>query len=233
MKHLVFHPPKKEQILIEQRCSALNVFTNPMDFERPNHDMKAETMTMWDRIHDIVQYTMMMWEEKWLEVVEQHIKELKTLWPYHYEDQYRWFTTWSAYQYVELAKQYTCQKIEQKRTAIIDFSWYQVYFSWSSDAEDKNIDVWWDTYGQIVDIKSSRAKWKQEQADNERQKYYYTLLKCFYEWLDWCKFSYNIYTKQKTVQHQVFEYLISYEEAFNVTKNDLKFYIMSQDVWLQ
>lgn len=229
MKHVVFVPAKETQIEIELRGSSLNWFMNPSPYEFPNVNAKAEVMNLWDRYHFIVQATMLMWEEHGKKIAQKHIDELKNLWPFHYEDQYRWFIWWGAMQLVELSKWYTCEYIEEKRQTLIDFSWYKINFSWTSDADGETItrDDWTKRWT-MVDIKSSKWKWNETKADEERQKYYYTFLKCWNEWLDWCKFSYHVYTKQKKIQHQVFDYYITIEEAQQVLKQDLKMYILSE-----
>ena len=227
MKHIIFHPPKDEQKTIEIRASQLNSFINPSPYEFTNLDNKVETMNLWDRYHSIVQYTMLMWIDKWVDIAMRHQKELEILSPFVREKEYRWFMDWWMEQIIEIASQYKCNYIEEKRQCIIDFSWYQVNLSWTSDADCDNIEYKWKNYWVIIDIKSSWSKWSQDKANEERQKYYYVFLKCMNEWLDWCKFSYHIYTKQRRVQHQTFDYYITKEEAESVLKWDLKFYLMS------
>ena len=227
MKHIVFHPPKEEQKIIEIRASQLNSFLNPSPYEFTSLDNKVETMNLGDRYHSIAQYTMLMWQEKGVEIAMRHMEELERLAPFVRIKEYEWFMNWWMEQLIEYASEYKCNYIEEKRQCIIDFSGYVVNLSWTSDADCDNIEYNGGQYGVMIDIKSAWSKWKEEKAAEERQKYYYTYLKCVNEWLDWCKFSYHIYTKQRRVQHQVFDFYITKEEAEKVTKTDLKYYLMS------
>ena len=153
MKHIIFVPLKEEYEDVSVRSSELNSYLNPSPYEFTNTDSRAECMSVGDMIHEIAQYTMLMWEDKWHECVDKHIAEVKANWPYEREKEYEWFL-WAAHQYVELVKHLRCSYIEQKRTTIIEYSWYKVTFSWTSDCD---IDMY-----TMYDIKSAWSKWSDE-----------------------------------------------------------------------
>ena len=216
MKHITFIPLKEEYEDVSIRCSELNSYLNPSPYEFTNSDSRAECMSMGDMIHDISQYTMLMWEDKWHECAEEHIKEVRNNMPYVREKEYEWFM-WAAHQYVELVKHLRCDKIEQKRTVIIEYSWYKVTFTWTSDC-----DVVWGMY----DIKSAWSKWKEDKALEERQKYYYSFLRNARQWTqEDTRFKYIILTKQKKPQIQEFDFVIPYSEAEMYVRQDLKTFL--------
>lgn len=250
MKHIVFTEPKEKQVEIELRCSMLNQYLNPSPFEFKDMDNKVECMNLWDRYHSVYQATILLWKDKWIKCYERHVRELKNMMPFIREKEMQWFMEWGM-QIIEHAcerfndptnqleknedKLY-CECVEEKRQIIIDFSWYKINMSWTSDADcgnlpiDKNDVDWVEERWHMIDIKSAWSKWTQEKADEERQKYYYTYLKCILEWLPWCRFDYHILTKQKKIQFQEFTYFITLEEAEKVLKQDLKLFILDNYV---
>lgn len=216
MKRIIFSPLKEDYKLIQVRSSQLNNFFNESQYKFTSTDAHIEVMLLWDKIHDIVQYTMLMWEEKWHERAEMHIKEVENMWPFVKDSEWRWFIK-SAHQYVELSKQYTVDCIEQKRQLLIEYSWYLVWFSGQTDWE------LWFNIGR--DIKSSAKKRDDERAYLEKQKYYYTRLKCLFEWWEYLDYYYDIYTKQLKPQHQSFHFHITMDNAEQVVKNDLRVFL--------
>lgn len=217
MKHIVFVPLKEEYEDVSIRSSELNSYLNPSPYEFTNTDSRAECMSIGDYIHEISQYTMLMWEDKWHECADKHIAEVSANWPYERAKEYEWFL-WAAHQYVELVKHLRCSYIEQKRTTIIEYSWYKVTFSWTSDCD---IDMY-----TMYDIKSAWSKWSEDKAKSERQKYYYAWLKNVRQWTENdTNFKYVILTKQKKPQIQEFDFVIPFKEAEKYVKADLKVYL--------
>lgn len=237
MKHIVFAPLKENYETIHIRSSELNSYVNPSPYWFPNEDSRAECMNLWDRIHDIVQYTMLMWEDKWHQIADKHIKELEFLWPFEREKEFRWFTK-AAHNYVELSKHKRCSYIECKRQIIIEYSWYLIIFSWQSDADDDEV-LNYDSYRMdrgceidtIIDIKSAWSKRDDTKANLERQKYYYSWLKWVYSWNENdIRFRYDIYTKQATPQAQEFEFIIPFKTAEMYLKNDLRAFLTAKSL---
>jgi hypothetical protein len=221
----------------------LNQYLNPSPYEFKDMDNKVECMWLGDRFHSCLQATMLMWRDKWLRTANRHIKELENMMPFTREKEVEFFIRWWAHQLVDYVCEefrdpmtdvnsdwFVCEYVEEKRQIIIDFSWYKINFSWTSDADLASIMYEWQERWHMKDIKSAWSKWSQEKADSERQKYYYVFLKCILEWLPWCRFDYDIYTKQKKVQHQSFTYYITKEEAEKVLKQDLKLFILDNHV---
>lgn len=217
MKKTIFIPLKEDYEEISIRASELNSYVNPCQFEQKNMESQAETFSLWDRVHDIAQYTMLMWLEKWLECAQKHREEVINCMPYIRFKEYEWFL-WAADQYAHLVCNMKLDYIETKRTSIIEYSWYNVYFTWTSDWEE------WRTT--MIDIKSAWSKWNEEKALSERQKYYYSWLKNTSRWTqDDILFKYIVLTKQKKPQLQVFEFVVPFVEAETYMKSDLKSYL--------
>lgn len=235
MKIIEFAPLKEEAEDIQVRCSSLNSYLNPVMYTAKTLWAWMESTNLWDRIHNIVQMTMLFnqikdqewnwyWDTMWYIIADKHKAEVIDSKPWFRENEMKWFAEW-AEQYADLVKWESCEAIETKRSCIIQFSWFQIEFSWTSDLDYSNFEQdgkkwWW-----MDDIKSSTGKWSQEKADEARQKYYYTWLKCISEGLEWCKFRYMILTRQKKAQKQIFEYYITKEEAEKVLYDDLKIYL--------
>lgn len=216
MKHIVFAPLKEEFETIRLRSSEINSFLNPSPFAFTSFDSEIECFWYGDILHTIYQHTMLWWYDKWMIVANDYMNIIKNNWPYIREKEYRWIEN-AIPSIVMEASKYTCDTIEQKLSVIIDYSWYQVWFSWTSDAQSDYT---------IIDIKSSSGKWTQDKADEQRQKYYYAWLYNVARWTERnVKFAYHVVTKQKTPQFQIFEYDIEFSKADEYVRNDLKLYL--------
>lgn len=214
MKHIIFAPLKEEYVDISIRASELNSYMNPSPYEFTDSDSRAECMREGDIIHNIAQYSMLMWKDKWVQCASDMLEQINNMWDYVRTKEYERLK-WAIHEYADLVEWKTCDYIEQKRQVIIEYSWYKVTFSWTSDAElGSNI---------IIDLKSAWSKRKQEKADSERQKYYYAWLKNVARGTeDTIEFRYYILTKQKKPQFQEFIYHIDFKTAERYVKNDLK-----------
>lgn len=244
MKIVTFAPLKDIVKDIYIRCSSLNSALNPAMYEAKTLWAGMESTDLGDRIHNIIQVAKTQWWAKALKVAERHKAQILDNQPWFRENEMKWFAD-NAEQYIpfaydeeitkEIAEMWAdenCTGIETKRCIIIEYSGYRIALSWTSDLDYENEvredgSVWW----WMDDIKSSTGKWSQEKADEQRQKYYYTFLKCAAENLDWCRFRYMVVTRQKKAQKQIFEYYITKEEAEKVLKDDLRIYLtmLSQD----
>ena len=216
--------PDKE---ISIRASELNWYLNPSMFHSKTLGKWLEVTNLWDRIHMMVQMAMLVSEEAWREETRRNVEEINRWTPWYRETEMKWFT-WAAQSYIDLLPRkedksllYKARNIETKRVVIINYMWYAIWFSWTADIDLYNE---WNKWT-MIDVKTSWGKWKQEWADEQRQKYYYTYLKCMIEWLEWCTFKYWVLTRQKNPQFQEFEYYITKEEAEQVLKDDLTLFI--------
>lgn len=205
------------------RCSELNWYFNPMMYAPKTLGHWLEAANLWDRIHDVMQHTLLINKERWYKVADRHIAQVNDSTPRFREKEMRWFAE-GAYNYVDMCADVAecCDTIETKRVVIISYKWFNIGFSGTSDLDYENISEW---VGWMDDIKSCSSKRQQEKADEQRQKYYYTWLKCVTEWLDSCKFRYVIATRQKKPQLQIFEYMITKEEAEAIVKDDITQFI--------
>lgn len=208
---------------IELRSSMLNSFLNPSPFEFTNTNSKAECMSIWDSVHHIMQNTMLVWIESWLFLAKECRHILQCMSPHERKEMK--FIIDNLEEYANIAERFTRENwmidaMETKYQTMIECSWYLVNFSGTMDAVICNNEP------VIIDIKTSWSKRDQYKADWQRQKYYYAYLYNAVRKQNLpIKFIYLVVTKQKKVQVQQFEYIISFEDAERITKADMRTYL--------
>lgn len=140
------------------------------------------------------------------------------------DKQFEWLYNWLE-QLIPLSEQYEAigmYDIRNLRSAVeIDFSWYKVILTWEID--------WWIDWWMLFDCKTAKKKW------NEAEKRQFGCFQWrFYPWfqflqhpeIDAISFSYLVFTKQKTIQHQNITHVIKREEAEEFVKEKLYDYLL-------
>lgn len=191
---------------------------------------KANTYWVWNLIENIIFANINQWEEfarKEIEICKRMMnpERMKYYSPSWVEDkQFQRLYDWLD-QLIPLSKPYEAlgmYDIRNLRSAVeVDFSGYKVILTGEID--------WWMDGVALFDCKTAKKKW------NETEK---RELECyqgrFYPWfqflahpdVDTLAFSYLIFTKQKTIQHQNITHMVTREEAEEFVKQKLYEYLL-------
>lgn len=212
---------------IDLRWSMLNAFMNPSPFSFPSSQSKDECMIIWDAVHHIIQNTLLVWIDSWYNMCKEQSIILQNLKPWVREKELWWVVS-NLYEYANIAHNNiiplygNMDAMETKYQLQIECSWYLVNFSWTMDLIKYNYQ--WIPL--IIDIKTSWSKWNNSKHDEQRQQMYYAYLyNAVRKTQDNIRFVYLVVTKQKKVQYQIMEKIITYEEAKKVLMDDIKIYL--------
>lgn len=191
---------------------------------------KANTYWVWNLVENIVFARINQWVEAaqhQIEITRQMMnpERMRYFSPSWVEDrQFKRVYDWLE-KIVESAWQYEAIWLYDIRNlrsmAEIDFSWFKVILS-------GEIDFWFDGQA-LFDCKSSKKKWN-EKEKRERECFQGR----FYPWFQFLahpeiediSFSYLIWTKQATPQHQNITKIVTREEADNFVKDKLYQYLL-------
>jgi len=191
---------------------------------------KANTYWVWNLIENIIFANINQWEEfarKEIEICRRMMNpsRMKYYSPSWVEDkQFQRLYDWLD-QLIPLSKQYEAiglYDIRNLRSAVeIDFSGYKVILTGEID--------WWMDGVALFDCKTAKKKW--DEAEKRESECYQGR---FYPWfqflahpeVDTLAFSYLVFTKQKTIQHQNITRFVTREEAEGFVKQKLYEYLL-------
>lgn len=191
---------------------------------------KANTYRIGNLIENIIFANINQWEEaaqKEIEICRRMMnpERMRYYSPSWVEDkQFQWLYWWLE-QLIPLSKPYEAiglYDIRNLRSAVeVDFSWFKVILTWEID--------WWIDGEALFDCKT--AKKKRNESEKRQFECYQGR---FYPWfqflahpeVDTISFSYLIFTKQKTIQHQNITRIVTREEAEEFVKSKLYDYLL-------
>lgn len=140
------------------------------------------------------------------------------------DKQFQWLYDWLE-QLIPLSKPYEAlglYDIRNLRSAVeVDFSWYKVILTGEID--------WWIDGEALFDCKTAKKK-----RNEEEKRQFECFQGRFYPWfqflahpeVDTISFSYLIFTKQKTIQHQNITRIVTREETEEFVKSKLYDYLL-------
>lgn len=191
---------------------------------------KANTYWVWNLVENIVFARINQWAEAAQHQIElarsmmnpERMRYFSSSWV---EDkQFRRLYDWLE-QLIPLSEQYEAigsYDIRNLRSAVeVDFSGYKIILTWEID--------WWIDWEMLFDCKTAKKKWDENEKWNEGCYQWR-----FYPWfqflqhpeLDMIAFSYLVFTKQKTIQHQNITHIIKRDEAEQFVKEKLYDYLL-------
>lgn len=145
------------------------------------------------------------------------------------DKQFSWLYDWLE-QLIPLSAEYRMPweyDIRNLRSAVeVDFSGYKVILTWEID---------WGIDGQMLfDCKTSKKKWD----ENEKREFGCYQWR-FYPWFQFLAhpeveniaFSYLVFTKQKTIQHQNITHIVTRQQAEDFVKEKLYQYLLWVHKW--
>ena len=191
---------------------------------------KANTYRMGNLVENIIFANINQWQEaaqREIEVCRRMMnpERMRYFSPSWVEDkQFQFLYDWLE-QLIPLSKTYEAiglYDIRNLRSAVeVDFSWFKVILTWEID--------WWMDGVALFDCKTAKKK----RNENEKRQF-----ECFqgrfYPWFQFLahpevetiSFSYLIFTKQKTIQHQNITRMVTREEAEEFVKSKLYDYLL-------
>ena len=196
---------------------------------------KANTYWVWNLVENIVFARINQWVEAAQHQIEiarsmmnpERMKYFSSSWV---EDkQFQWLYNWLE-QLIPLAEQYEAiglYDIRNLRSAVeVDFSWYKIILTWEID---RGID--WEM---LFDCKTAKKKWDEKEKWDD-----WCFQWRFYPWFQFLQhpemeriaFSYLVFTKQKTIQHQNITHIIERKEAEDFVKDKLFKYLLWVHKW--
>ena len=196
---------------------------------------KANTYWVWNLVENIVFARINQWVEAAQHQIEiarwmmnpERMRYYSASWveDKQFSRLYDWLD-----QLIPLSEQYEAigmYDIRNLRSAVeVDFSWYKVILTGEID--------WGMDWTMLFDCKTAKKKW------NEGEKWE---LGCyqwrFYPWfqflqhpdIDAISFSYLVFTKQKTIQHQNITHIVKRQEAEDFVKDKLYQYLLGVHKW--
>ena len=191
---------------------------------------KANTYRMGNLIENIIFANINQWEEaaqREIEVCRRMMnpERMRYFSPSWVEDkQFQRLYDWLE-QLIPLSKPYEAiglYDIRNLRSAVeVDFSWFKVILTWEID--------WWMDGELLFDCKTAKKKRNEkEKRDNEcyQGRFYPWFQFLAHPEVDTIAFSYLIFTKQKTIQHQNITRMVTREEAEEFVKQKLYEYLL-------
>lgn len=196
---------------------------------------KANTYWVWNLVENIVFARI----NQWVEAAQHQIEIARTMMnpermKYYSQSwvedkQFLWLYDWLE-QLIPLSEKYEAiwiYDIRNLRSAVeVDYSGYKIILTGEID--------WGIDWGMLFDCKTAKKKWD----ENEKRE-----TGCFqwrfYPWfqflqhpeIDAISFSYLVFTKQKTIQHQNITHVITREEAEKFVKEKLYDYLLCVHTW--
>ena len=198
-------------------------------------DPKKSANIFWvgSLVEDIVWATISKGKEYWLEQCDiirkymdkNHMKYYTSSW--NEDKQMQWLYDWLE-QIVELACPYQAQyELRNFRMLCeLDCSSYKVILSWELD--------WWMDWVAIWDCKTAWKKWNEEEkwlTSCFQWRFYPFMQMLAHPEVNEMWFNYRVFTKQKTIQLQKLEKIVTREECEQFVKEKLYEYLKRLKEW--
>lgn len=229
LKRIVFWKLKPNYKTIILRCTTIERFVNPPEFEVSNPVRMEDIFTMGSLVHEIC-HAIALGQD--YSPSKKHLEVLRDT-PQDYDDEEMfkvigkrkkeaWWILWNIQRYKDILFDNDIignyKWHEQTMRIEIECSWYLVILQGTFDFEHTNGELW--------DYKTSAVLYTEEMVAKKRQKNYYTVLYNVFNdsYMD-RYFNYLCLTKHKKAQSCVIKTHCDYEDSLSILKADLKSYL--------